>query len=78
MGGGPAKERMLITLPMKEPTELVERLRSKFPHIDITFKNVSYTKDKAQHESEIPSGKLSNPISLAHAFSTFSPSSPCH
>lgn len=37
MGGGPAKDHLLIALPLPEPTELISALRSQFPHIDITY-----------------------------------------
>ncbi|KAM0709224.1 hypothetical protein Q7P35_003261 [Cladosporium inversicolor] len=37
MGGGPAKDYLLIALPLPEPKELISTLRSEFPHIDITY-----------------------------------------
>lgn len=37
MGGGPAKEHLLIALPLPEPKDLLSSLRSSFPHIDISY-----------------------------------------
>lgn len=37
MGGGPVKEHVLIALPLPEPTSLLDDLRSRFSHIDITY-----------------------------------------
>ena len=41
MGGGPAKEHLLIALPLPEPTNLLTSLRSKHPHLDITYHEAS-------------------------------------
>nr|POF19925.1 d-2-hydroxyacid dehydrogenase [Quercus suber] len=37
MGGGPAKDRLLCTLPFAEPKDLISRLRSKFKDLDIHY-----------------------------------------
>lgn len=45
MGGGdqqpPKHERMLIILPIKEPTAILDQIRKDHPYIDITFLNRS-------------------------------------
>ncbi|THX36599.1 hypothetical protein D6D10_06541 [Aureobasidium pullulans] len=53
MGGGEHKEAVLVTLPMQEPHDAIERLQKKFPHLKITYRNVSWTKDRAQLEKEV-------------------------
>lgn len=55
MGGGPAKDHLLIVLPFKEPVDTIEALRKKFSDIDITFHNTSYTRDHEQLRKELPS-----------------------
>ncbi|GAB7347444.1 hypothetical protein MBLNU459_g4362t1 [Dothideomycetes sp. NU459] len=54
MGGGPPEEHVLCTLPFAEPTAILERLKKRFPKVKFTYRNVSYTKDRAQLESEVP------------------------
>ncbi|KAG9564155.1 hypothetical protein KCU71_g6217, partial [Aureobasidium melanogenum] len=54
MGGGEHKEAVLVTLPMQKPDAAIEKLQNKFPHLKITYRNVSWTKDRAQLEAEIP------------------------
>jgi phosphoglycerate dehydrogenase-like enzyme len=44
MGGGPAKDHVLILMPRPEPKELVEGIRNKFPDIDVVYHEVSYNK----------------------------------
>jgi phosphoglycerate dehydrogenase-like enzyme len=41
MGGGPAKEHLLIALPLPEPTNLISSLRKQHPHLDITYHHAS-------------------------------------
>lgn len=54
MGGGEHKEAVLVTLPMQKPDAALEKLQNKFPHIKLTYRNVSRTKDRAQLEAEVP------------------------
>ncbi|OJD32866.1 2-hydroxyacid dehydrogenase [Diplodia corticola] len=51
MGGGPVAlhEKILVALPGKLPAGLLERLKDKFPHVDVEF----YPLDNA-HSSEVP------------------------
>ena len=58
MGGGEHKEAVLVTLPMQEPHDAIERLQKKFPHLKITYQNVSWTKDRAQLEKEVDKGTI--------------------
>jgi len=37
MGGGPAKEHLLIALPLPEPTSLLASLRAQHPHLEIAY-----------------------------------------
>ncbi|KAK5172219.1 uncharacterized protein LTR77_003857 [Saxophila tyrrhenica] len=47
MGGGPPKEHLLFAVPTPEPTDTTNALRKKFPQIEITWRQVSYTFDFA-------------------------------
>ena len=38
MGGGPWKEHLLITLTTPEPTAEIEKLKKRFPGIEIVFR----------------------------------------
>ena len=53
MGGGPPTEHLLCALPFPEPKELTNHLRSKFPQIDITYYQVSFTADPGGSEDSI-------------------------
>ncbi|KAI5204279.1 hypothetical protein E4T39_03720 [Aureobasidium subglaciale] len=53
MGGGEHKEAVLVTLPIQEPTAAIEKLQRKFPHLKITYQNVSHTKDRAVLDKEV-------------------------
>ena len=54
MGGGPPKERLLFALPLPEPKEIVNRLRSKFPQIEITYAEVPFTFSPKEIEDALP------------------------
>lgn len=41
MGGGPAKEHLLCALAGQEPKEILEKLRKKFPEIEISYRDAS-------------------------------------
>ena len=45
MGGGPAKEHVLIALPLPEPTDLLKTLRTQHPHLEITYHEASRSSD---------------------------------
>ncbi|KAF2771937.1 hypothetical protein EJ03DRAFT_325179 [Teratosphaeria nubilosa] len=42
MGGGPAKDHLLILLPQKAPAAIIEKLRKDFPTLDIVYHQVTY------------------------------------
>ena len=56
MGGGPErdKEHLLVILPQREPTSILERLKRRFPYVDVTFK--SSLPDHDDRKVEIPAG----------------------
>lgn len=56
MGGGEHKEHVVVTLPLQRPDGAIEKLQKKFPHLKITYRNVTWTKDRAQLEAEVPKG----------------------
>lgn len=37
MGGGPAREIIQFALPWPEPTAILDRIRKKYPHIEIRY-----------------------------------------
>jgi len=37
MGGGPAQELLLCILPWPEPKEILDRVRAKYPHIEVIY-----------------------------------------
>ncbi|KAK3671271.1 hypothetical protein LTR78_008906 [Recurvomyces mirabilis] len=70
MGGGPAKEHLLCVLPQPEPTEILKTLRKKFPHIDIEYKQVSFTHDKDKLREELPS-KIWRDVTILYTLFAF-------
>ena len=65
MGGGPAKDNLLIALPLPEPNELISTLRSQIPHIDITYYHAP--RDQA------PDPSLFNHTTILVTFNTLPP-----
>lgn len=61
MGGGPepTTEHLLIILPFPEPTEIVERIKKNHPHIDITYRNLTFVNFE-DAVKEIPKGGVSS------------------
>ena len=55
MGGGPAKDNLLCIIPMPEPKDLINHLRQKFPQIEITYHQVTFTFDLDSIERQLPS-----------------------
>ena len=41
MGGGALKDNLLIIVPGKEPTQAIERLKKRFPGLEIKFFSVA-------------------------------------
>ncbi|KAK5109799.1 hypothetical protein LTR62_006532 [Meristemomyces frigidus] len=66
MGGGPAKEHLLILLPGAEPKEILSALRKRFPHIEITYLSASPS-------PSIPD-KAWNDVTILYTLFTFPPS----
>ena len=54
MGGGPARDHLLCALPGPEPEGIIERLRKKFPKIEITYHNISESFDFVKVRKELP------------------------
>lgn len=54
MGGGPPKEHLLLAFPFPEPKEIVDRLRSKFPQIEVTFAQVPFSSIPKEIEDALP------------------------
>ncbi|KAK3636400.1 hypothetical protein LTR56_014187 [Elasticomyces elasticus] len=54
MGGGPAKEHLLCILPYPIDDTIKHELHKRFPNIDVTYKQVSFTADTAVLRSELP------------------------
>lgn len=53
------KESILITLPIPEPTELVERLRQKWKHVEVIYREVSWpsaNRDQPEVEEIVKAG----------------------
>jgi len=59
MGGGPepTPEHLLFILPFPEPTEILERIKKNHPHIDITYRNLSFVNFE-DGMKEIPKGSV--------------------
>lgn len=55
MGGGPAKDKLLCLLPGKEPKNIIAHLRKKFPDIDISYHEISYSQAH-NTKFDLPSG----------------------
>ncbi|MCJ1396968.1 hypothetical protein MMC11_000160 [Xylographa trunciseda] len=55
MGGGPEKkpEHLLCTLPFPEPKAILDRIRKSFPHLSITYRDLSH-QDNFATDSGIP------------------------
>ena len=58
MGGGPKTEHLLVILPFREPVEALERIKRKYPHIEITFRSLRFTDTPWKGVADIPKGKL--------------------
>lgn len=54
MGGGPAKDHLLIISPQDIPSAIIDTLRKKFPQIDITFRSTTWTHDAAEIARQLP------------------------
>lgn len=54
MGGGPAEEVLLFALPQKEPEDLIDKLRKKFPRFDVTYVEIPFSAQIEEVRSKIP------------------------
>jgi hypothetical protein len=69
MGGGNdgihhELEHMLILIPQTEPTELIERIRRKYPYIHIHFHRLDPTVTPYQAMAKVPKGIITLQLSL--------------
>jgi len=55
MGGGPAKDHLLVAMPQSEPKAIIEHLRQKFPDVDVTFVEVTFTFSIKEVLAQLPS-----------------------
>lgn len=63
MGGGPEvkHDRMLCILPMKEPKEILDRIKERFPNTEITYFHLEFHADSAwKTYKEVPTGRRSS------------------
>ena len=73
MGGGPAKDQLLCLLPFPEPKEIVNALRKRFPGIEITYYQISFTFDQEilRKELEKVPKSLWHDVTILYTFSSF-------
>jgi hypothetical protein len=57
MGGGPEPETLLVVFPFPEPTELLDRLTSKFPYVKVLFHRLQIKKHPWE-TGDVPPGEL--------------------
>lgn len=55
MGGGPAKDFLLCTLPWSEPKAILDHLRKRFPKTEIAYIQTTTTRDFEALRQQIPS-----------------------
>ena len=70
MGGGPPKDHLLLALPFPEPKEITDRLRSKFPQIEITYAQVPFSPDPKDLEDAL-SADVYKEATIIHTLSAF-------
>lgn len=54
MGGGPAKDHLLLAVPGQVPSKILDRLRKKFPAIEISSYEVTLTFDAEDIRRQLP------------------------
>ena len=60
MGGGPDREQMLIVLWAEEMTEIIDKMRERFPYIEIKYwqiKSVRANSVKPDAHGSVPEGR---------------------
>lgn len=67
---GEAKDQLLLIVPEPEPKEIVDKLRDKFPQIEILFYQVTFTFDLDKIASQLPPNVWDN-ATLLCTFSAF-------
>lgn len=75
MGGGPAKDLLLCTLPWPEPKDIIAALRKRFPKLDIAYVQTTTTRDVTELRKQIPTS-LWNKATILCTLFTF-PQNPC-
>jgi hypothetical protein len=56
------KERLLCTLPMPEPKEILDRIRDKYPDMDVEYITQAFVRGG----SSLPAGVYNNHILEKH------------
>ncbi|KXT04991.1 hypothetical protein AC578_10319 [Pseudocercospora eumusae] len=54
MGGGPSKDTLLVVLPFPEPKDILQKLKSQFPDLDIIYFQTSSSQDAQILAKEVP------------------------
>lgn len=70
MGGGPAKDFILLTLPFPEPKPQLASLRSKFPKAEFHYHQINHPNDPAGPSEEIPA-KIWREVTVLYTLFTF-------
>lgn len=73
MGGGleHQQEHLLIILPLREPTSILQSFKRQFPYITVTFK--STVADHGEANVDIPAGSSQKRGILRHAVLLLTP-----
>ena len=72
MGGGPPKENILFLLPIDEPKDALEKLRSKYPDYEFTFKHVDFS-GKGGSEGSNPPASIYKDVTILVTLFTLPP-----
>ncbi|TKA83863.1 hypothetical protein B0A55_00168 [Friedmanniomyces simplex] len=70
MGGGPAKDHLLCILPYPVSDTIKTDLHKRFPNLDITYKQVTFTADPNILRQEIPAETWNN-VTILYTLFTF-------
>jgi hypothetical protein len=75
MGGGPPKENLLIILPSPEDRSITDKIREKFPYIEVNYHQLGRANLSFEADSGLPKGCsvkfLSSSDSFALSFARF-------
>lgn len=56
MGGGAQKETLLIVLPLPEDTSITDKIREKFPYIDVKYHQLTRRNLSFEPDQGLPKG----------------------